>query len=177
MDVILSFCTCQACSEVCEKMSSLWMCYTQICPRFECLDEHIIHTCVYCVLALNAGTGRGVCVCVCVYKCCTNVAVMATHRSILCSEGLAAQRAWIMLTIYRPFLLAHTCEEYVNITTPSIDHHVSELVWLFPIFLECWLSAIISFKINLIYSFCNARHINPLGSQGAAVWQPQRTHR
>ena len=39
------------------------MCYTQICPRFECLDEHTIHTCVYCVLALNAGTGRGVCVC------------------------------------------------------------------------------------------------------------------
>ena len=59
-----SLCTCQACSEVCEKMSSLWMCYTQICPRFECLDEHTIHTCVYCVLALNAGPGRGVCVCV-----------------------------------------------------------------------------------------------------------------
>ena len=39
------------------------MCYTQICPRFECLDEHTIHTCVYCVLALNAGPGRGVCVC------------------------------------------------------------------------------------------------------------------
>ena len=41
--------------------------YTQICPRFECLDEHTIHTCVYCVLALNAGTGRWgwVCVCVC----------------------------------------------------------------------------------------------------------------
>ena len=36
------------------------MCHTQICPRFECLDEHTIHTCVYCVLALNAGTGRGV---------------------------------------------------------------------------------------------------------------------
>ena len=67
-----SLCTCQACSEVCEKMSSLWMCYTQICPRFECRDEHTIHTCVYCVLTLNAGTGRvcvagwGVCVCVCV---------------------------------------------------------------------------------------------------------------
>ena len=42
------------------------MCYTQICPRFECRDEHTIHTCVYCVLTLNAGTGRGVCVCVCV---------------------------------------------------------------------------------------------------------------
>ena len=25
--------------------------------------------------------------------------------------------------------------------------------------------------------FCNAQLINPLGSQGAAVWQPQRTHR
>ena len=45
------------------------MCYTQICPRFECLDEHTIHTCVYCVLALNAGPGMGVCVCVCVYVC------------------------------------------------------------------------------------------------------------
>ena len=22
------------------------MCYTQICPRFECRDEHTIHTCV-----------------------------------------------------------------------------------------------------------------------------------
>ena len=40
------------------------MCYTQICPRFECWDEHNIHTCVYCVLTLNAGTGRGVFVCV-----------------------------------------------------------------------------------------------------------------
>ena len=40
------------------------MCYTQICPRFECWDEHTIHTCVYCVLTLNAGPGRGVCVCV-----------------------------------------------------------------------------------------------------------------
>ena len=60
-----SLCTCQACSEVCEKMSSLWMCYTQICPRFECRDEHTIHTCVYYVLTLNAGPGRGVCVCVC----------------------------------------------------------------------------------------------------------------
>ena len=48
----------------CEKMSSLWMCYTQICPRFECRDEHTIHTCIYCVLTLNAETGRGVCVCV-----------------------------------------------------------------------------------------------------------------
>ena len=38
--------------------------YTQICPRFECRDEHTIHTCVYCVLTLNAGPGRGVCVCV-----------------------------------------------------------------------------------------------------------------
>ena len=52
------------------------MCYTQICPRFECLDEHTIHTCVYCVLALNAGPGRGVCVggcgggCVCVCFVC-----------------------------------------------------------------------------------------------------------
>ena len=44
-----------------KKMSSLWMCCTQICPRFECRDEHIIHTCVYCVLTLNAGTGMGVC--------------------------------------------------------------------------------------------------------------------
>ena len=43
-----------------KKMSSLWMCYTQICPRFECRDKHTIHTCVYCVLTLNAGTGRGV---------------------------------------------------------------------------------------------------------------------
>ena len=47
------------------------MCYTQICPRFECRDEYTIHTCVYCVLTLNAGPGRGVgvcggCVCVCV---------------------------------------------------------------------------------------------------------------
>ena len=42
-----------------KKMSSLWMCYTQICPRFECRDEHTIHTCVYCVLTLNARTGRG----------------------------------------------------------------------------------------------------------------------
>ena len=41
-----SLCTCQACSEVWEKMASLWMCYTQICPRFECWDEHTIHTCV-----------------------------------------------------------------------------------------------------------------------------------
>ena len=41
------------------------MCYTQICPRFECRDEHTIHTCVYCVLTLNAGAGRGVCMCVC----------------------------------------------------------------------------------------------------------------
>ena len=54
-----SLCTCQARSEVCEKMSSLWMCYTQICPRFEWRDERTIHTCVYCVLTLNAGTGRG----------------------------------------------------------------------------------------------------------------------
>ena len=38
------------------------MCYTQICPRFECRDEHTIHTCVYCVLTLNAGPGIGVCV-------------------------------------------------------------------------------------------------------------------
>ena len=52
-----------------KKMSSLWMCYTQICPRFECWDEHTIHTCVYCVLALNAGTGRGVCVCVLFWFC------------------------------------------------------------------------------------------------------------
>ena len=44
------------------------MCYTQICPRFECRDEHTIHTCVYCVLTLNAGPGRGVCVCVCVFS-------------------------------------------------------------------------------------------------------------
>ena len=58
-----SLCTCQACSEVCEKMSSLWMCYTQICPRFECLNKHTVHMCVYCVLALNAGPGRCVCVC------------------------------------------------------------------------------------------------------------------
>ena len=43
------------------------MCYTQICPRFECRDEHTIHTCVYCVLTLNAGPGKGVCVCVCVF--------------------------------------------------------------------------------------------------------------
>ena len=35
------------------------MCYTQICPRFDCRDEHTIHTCVYCVLTLNAGPGRG----------------------------------------------------------------------------------------------------------------------
>ena len=28
-----------------------------------------------------------------------------------------------------------------------------------------------------ISSFCNVRLINPLGSLGAAVWQPQRTHR
>ena len=40
-------------------MSSLWMCYTQICPRFECWDKHTIHTCVYCVVTLNAGTGWG----------------------------------------------------------------------------------------------------------------------
>ena len=31
--------------------------------------------------------------------------------------------------------------------------------------------------IMIISSFCNARVINPLGSLGAAVWQPQRTHR
>ena len=31
--------------------------------------------------------------------------------------------------------------------------------------------------IIIICSFCKARHINPLGSQGAAVCQPQRTHR
>ena len=40
------------------------MCYTQICPRFECQDEHTIDTCVYRVLTLNARTGRGVCMCV-----------------------------------------------------------------------------------------------------------------
>ena len=44
-----------------EKMSSLWMCYTQICPRFGCRDEHTIHTCVYCVLwQVVAGTGKRV---------------------------------------------------------------------------------------------------------------------
>ena len=52
-----------------KKMSSSWMCYTQICPRFECRDEHTIHTCIYCVLTLNARTGRGVCMCVCMYVC------------------------------------------------------------------------------------------------------------
>ena len=41
------------------------MCYTQICPRFECRDEHTIHTCVYCVLTLNAEPGMWVCVWVC----------------------------------------------------------------------------------------------------------------
>ena len=55
------------------KMSSLWMCYTQICPRFECRDEHTIHTCVYCVLTLNAGPGRGVWGCVCVCGVCVCV--------------------------------------------------------------------------------------------------------
>ena len=39
------------------------------------------------------------------------------------------------------------------------------------------LSEIIIIIIIIICSFCNARHINPLGSQGAAVWQPHRTHR
>ena len=37
--------------------------------------------------------------------------------------------------------------------------------------------SVIIIIIIIICSFCNARHINPLGSQGAAVWQPQRTHR
>ena len=32
-------------------------------------------------------------------------------------------------------------------------------------------------KTIVISSFCNARLINPLGSLGAAVWQPQRTPR
>ena len=64
-----------------KKMSSLWMCYTQICPRFECRYEHTILTCVYCVLTLNARTGRGVYVCeregggvgVCVCGVCVGV--------------------------------------------------------------------------------------------------------
>ena len=45
------------------------MCYTQICPRFECQDEHMhtIHTCVYCVLTLDAGPGIGVCRCLTCY--------------------------------------------------------------------------------------------------------------
>ena len=44
------------------------------CPHFECVIHRFVlalnawtntlYTCVYCVLALNAGTGRGVCVCV-----------------------------------------------------------------------------------------------------------------
>ena len=32
-------------------------------------------------------------------------------------------------------------------------------------------------KIMIICSFCNVRYINPLGSQGAAVWLPQHTYR
>ena len=39
------------------------------------------------------------------------------------------------------------------------------------------LSELVIIIIIIICSVCNARHINPLGSQGAAVWQPQRTHR
>ena len=35
---------------------------------------------------------------------------------------------------------------------------------------------IIILIVGLICSFCNAQHINPLGSQGTAVWQLQRTH-
>ena len=63
MDIILYLYVPGMFRGVWKKMSSLWMCYTQICPRFECRDEHTIHTCVYCVLTLSAGTGRGVFVC------------------------------------------------------------------------------------------------------------------
>ena len=37
------------------------------CPYFECRDEHTIHTSVYCVLTLNAGTGG------CVYILCDTI--------------------------------------------------------------------------------------------------------
>ena len=59
------------------------MCYTQICPRFECRDEHTIHTCVYCVLTLNAGEGWGYgcgCVCVCVCICMSGYAFRHASR-------------------------------------------------------------------------------------------------
>ena len=56
---------------------------TQICSRFECRDEHTIHTCVYCVLTLNAGTGRRVCVCVHVLFLKFKFKIIRNHKTMI----------------------------------------------------------------------------------------------
>ena len=54
-------------------------------------------------------------------------------------------------------------KECVNITIPSIDHHVNEL-WLFPIFLDCvGYQQLLCFKlmaINRVYMYLNLTNVS-----------------
>ena len=89
----------------------------------------------------------------------------SVHSQII---GVTQVCAWPIMV---QFATAHHCyPSVVKVMTFVALHN-----WHFRLCSHVWIIIIII--IIIINRFCNARLINPLGSLGAAVWQPQRTHR
>ena len=114
------------------------MCYTQICPCFECRDEHTIHTCVYCVLTLNAGPGRGVCVCVSAF-------VYVSHYGKLPSSNWFCH-ADSHTSIVLPTQLLHLCM-FLTMANCPVPTGFAMLTHILP--LSFWLNCCICVCFSL----------------------------